>query len=156
MSTSRGEGSLAQTRTSLEDEHRATLARLGDELIPAADGMPSATAAGVAGQLLDEVLRVRPDFGPPLVAVLDRFASIDADVAIASLQASDPNGFFVLTEVVAGGYFLNPQVRDALGYSGQQSLPIVGEDPPDYEQDGLLASVVARGPIYRPTPAGPR
>ena len=31
-------------------------------------------------------------------------------------------------------------------------LPIVPEDPPDYEQDGLLASVIARGLIYRPTP----
>jgi len=155
VSTTGGEGSLAQTGISLGDEQRATLARLGDELIPAADGMPSASAAGVAGLWLDEVLRLRPDFRLPLAAVLDRFASIDADVAIANLQASDPNGFFVLTEVVAGGYFLNPLVRDAVGYPGQESVPIVAEDPPDYEQDGLLASVVARGPIYRPTPAGP-
>jgi len=155
VSTTSGEGSLAQTGISLGDEQRATLARLGDELIPAADGMLSASAAGVAGPWLDEVLRLRPDFRLPLAAVLDRFASIDADVAIANLQASDPNGFFVLTEVVAGGYFLNPLVRDAVGYPGQESVPIVAEDPPDYEQDGLLASVVARGPIYRPTPAGP-
>jgi hypothetical protein len=156
LSTRSGEGNLArETGALLGDEHRATLARLGDELIPAADGMPSASAAGVASPLLDEVLRLRPDFRPTLIAVLDRFASIDAGVAIANLQASDPNGFFVLTEVVAGGYFLNPEVRDALGYPGQESVPIVAEDPPDYEQDGLLASVVARGPIYRPTPAGP-
>ena len=155
MSPTGDEGSLAQTGISLGDEQRATLARLGDELIPAADGMPSASAAGVAGPWLDEVLRLRPDFRLPLAAVLDRFASIDADVAIANLQAYDPNGFFVLTEVVAGGYFLNPLVRDAVGYPGQESVPIVAEDPPDYEQDGLLASVVARGPIYRPTPAGP-
>jgi len=155
VSTTGGEGSLAQTGISLGDEQRATLARLGDELIPAADGMPSASAAGVAGPWLDEVLRLRPDFRLPLAAVLDRFASIDADVAIANLQAYDPNGFFVLTEVVAGGYFLNSLVRDAVGYPGQESVPMVAEDPPDYEQDGLLASVVARGPIYRPTPAGP-
>jgi hypothetical protein len=31
-------------------------------------------------------------------------------------------------------------------------VPIQVQDPPDYEQDGLLASVIARGPIYRPTP----
>jgi hypothetical protein len=58
----------------------------------------------------------------------------------------------VLAEVVAGAYFLNPEVRKAVGYGGQLQVPIVAEDPPDYEQDGLLASVVARGPIYRPTP----
>jgi len=53
---------------------------------------------------------------------------------------------------VAGAYFLNPEVRQAVGYPGQQAAPIVPEDPPDYEQDGLLASVIARGLIYRPTP----
>ena len=52
----------------------------------------------------------------------------------------------------AGAYFLNPEVRQAIGYPGQQAVPIVPEDPPDYEQDGLLASVIARGLIYRPTP----
>jgi len=31
-------------------------------------------------------------------------------------------------------------------------VPIVPVDPPDYERDGLLASVIERGPIYRPTP----
>jgi hypothetical protein len=31
-------------------------------------------------------------------------------------------------------------------------VAIVPEQPPDYEQDGLIASVIARGPIYRPTP----
>lgn len=156
MSLSSDEASLTrETGIALGDERRTTLARLADELIPAADGMPSASVAGVAGTWLDEVLRLRPDFGPSLVAVLDRSESVDARVAIADLQASDPNGFFVLTEVVAGGYFLNPDVRDALSYPGQESVPIVAENPPDYEQDGLLASVIARGPIYRSTPAGP-
>jgi hypothetical protein len=58
----------------------------------------------------------------------------------------------VLAEVVAGGYFLNPKVRSAIRYAGQQSVPIAHDEPPDYEQDGLIASVIARGPIYRRTP----
>jgi hypothetical protein len=53
---------------------------------------------------------------------------------------------------VAGGYFLNPAVRSSIGYPGQQSVPIRNEEPPDYEQDGLIASVIARGRVYRPTP----
>jgi len=64
----------------------------------------------------------------------------------------DPAGFGVLAEVVAGGYFLNPKVRSAIRYPGQQSVPIASDGPPDYEQDGLIASVIARGPIYRRTP----
>jgi hypothetical protein len=52
---------------------------------------------------------------------------------------------------VPGAYFLNPDVRRAIGYEGQTGRAI---DPhPDYLDDGLLDAVIARGPIYRPTPA---
>ena len=137
---------------SFDPRRRATLMAVADLLIPSGDGMPSASEAGVAGRWLDEVLQVRPDFGPPLAAVLDRLVGADPEAALASLRSTDPAGFGVLAEVVAGGYFLNPKVRSAIGYPGQQSVPIEDEEPPDYEQDGLIASVIARGPLYRPTP----
>jgi hypothetical protein len=133
-------------------DRRALVAALGDVLIPSGDGMPSASEAGVAERWLDEVLALRPDFGPPLIAVLDGVKGIDPADAVAKLRSDDPAGFGVLAEVVAGGYFLNPDVRSAIGYPGQQAVPIVAEQPPDYEQEGLIASVIARGPIYRPTP----
>ncbi|HEX9477098.1 MAG TPA: hypothetical protein VGA41_10615 [Candidatus Dormibacteraeota bacterium] len=131
---------------------RAVLAAVADVLIPKGDGMPSATEAGVAGRWLDEVLQLRPDFGPPLAAVLDKMKGLDPTAAVTRERADDPAGFGVLAEVVAGGYFLNPRVRSAIGYPGQQSVPIQHEEPPDYEQDGLIASVIARGRVYRPTP----
>jgi hypothetical protein len=133
-------------------DRREVLAAVADVLIPKGDGNPSASEAGVAARWLDEVLRLRPDFGPPLAAVLDSIKGIDAGAAVARLGAEDPAGFGILAEVVAGGYFLNPQVRSAIGYPGQQSVPIVHEEPPDFEQDGLIASVIARGRVYRPTP----
>ena len=142
----------ATSATSLGESERDLLAAMADVLIPSGDNMPSASEAGVAARWLDEVLRVRPDFGPALVSVIDQArGALPAD-AMARLRTSDPVGFGVLAEVVAGAYFLNPEVRKAIGYSGQQSVPIVAEDPPDYEQDGLLASVIARGAVYRPTP----
>ena len=56
----------------------------------------------------------------------------------------------ILTEVVTAAYFMNPDVRRALGYTGQGPTPL---DPRvDYMEDGLLESVIKRGPIYRPTP----
>lgn len=131
---------------------RAVLAAVADVLVPKGDGMPSASEAGVAMRWLDEVLRLRPDFGPPLAEVLDRIKGVDPAAAVARVRAEDPAGFGVLAEVVAGGYFLNPQVRSAIGYPGQQSVPIQPEEPPDYEQDGLIAAVIARGRVYRPTP----
>ncbi|HEX9561447.1 MAG TPA: hypothetical protein VGA76_09465, partial [Candidatus Dormibacteraeota bacterium] len=103
---------------------RAVLAAVADVLIPKGDGMPSATEAGVAGRWLDEVLQLRPDFGPPLAAVLDKMKGLDPTAAVTRERADDPAGFGVLAEVVAGGYFLNPRVRSAIGYPGQQSVPI--------------------------------
>ena len=138
--------------TRFDPARRAALAVIADLLIPNGDGMPSASEAGVAGRWLDEVLQLRPDFGPPLAEVLDRLIGVDPKAALDLLRADDPAGFGVLAEVVAGGYFLNPKVRAAIRYPGQQSVPITPEQPPDYEQDGLIASVIARGPIYRPTP----
>jgi hypothetical protein len=137
-------------------KRRALLAALADVLIPSGDGMPSASAAGVTGRWLDEVLKLRPDFGSPLSAVLDRVKGAEPAEAVARLRSEDPAGFGVLAEVVAGGYFLNPEVRKAIGYPGQRAVPIVPEQPPDYEQDGLIASVIARGRIYRPTPGRAR
>ncbi len=131
---------------------RGVLAAVADVLIPKGDRMPSASEAGVAARWLDEVLRLRPDFGPPLASVLDRVNGLEPAASVARLRQEDPAGFGVLAEVVAGGYFLNPEVRSAIGYPGQQSVPIAQEEPPEYEQDGLIASVIARGRVYRPTP----
>ncbi|MDQ6772103.1 MAG: hypothetical protein M3024_03810 [Candidatus Dormibacteraeota bacterium] len=131
---------------------RAVLAGLADQLIPAGDGMPSATQAGAAAAGLDEVLRLRPDLAAPLRALLDGVAGSDPAAAVDRLRETQPDAFAVLAEVVAGAYFLNPDVRRHIGYPGQQQVPIKAEQPPDYEQDGLLASVVGRGPVYRRTP----
>ncbi len=143
---------MSPALASFHHGRREVLAAVADLLIPRSDGMPSATEAGAAGRWLDEVLQLRPDFGPPLAAVLDRLIGADPSAALTKLRTDDPAGFGVLAEVVAGGYFLNPKVRSAIRYPGQQSVPIAHDEPLDYEQDGLIASVIARGPIYRPTP----
>jgi hypothetical protein len=131
---------------------RETLAALADILIPAGEGMPSAGQAGAAGRWLDATLEARPDLGPPLSSLLDRWRGSNPGLAIAQIKADDPAGYDVLTTVVTGAYFLNPEVRGLIGYPGQRAVPIPEDGAPDYEADGLLASVVARGPIYRPTP----
>jgi hypothetical protein len=135
---------------------RETLAGLADALIPAADGMPAASEAGAAGRWLDEVLRVRDDLEQPLRAVLDRARGADPGAEVDRLQLEEPEAFEALSTAVAGAYFLNPDVRRLIGYPGQERRPIVAEDPPDYERDGLLASVAGRGTIFRPTPESRR
>ena len=129
---------------------RALLANLADVLIPAGEGFPSASEAGVADAGLDQVLSVRPDLAAGLKKILASASGRPPAEVVVELQTKDPAGFGVLAEVVPGAYFLNPQVRAKLGYRGQGARPI---DPrADYLEDGLLQSALKRGPVYRPTP----
>jgi hypothetical protein len=133
----------------MNQAQRAQLGAIADELIPAGSGMPSASEAGVAGRYLDEVLAARPDLAEPLEAAL---ASVEGrDDPIAALRA-DAGAWGVITAVVPAAYFLNPEMRAAIGYPGLEARPIDPDAAPDYLDDGLLDSVVARGPVYRPTP----
>jgi hypothetical protein len=136
----------------ISDSRRAPLGAIADQLIPAGSGMPSASEAGVSGQFLDEVLAARPDLAAPLDAALASVDGLSGEDALASLRA-DPDGWGVLTAVVPAAYFLNPAMRAAIGYPGLEARPIDPDAAPDYLADGLLDSVVARGPVYRPTPA---
>jgi hypothetical protein len=129
---------------------RALLASLADELIPGDGQHLSASAADVAGTWLDHVLAARPDLVEGLRDVLRRAQGREPKEFVAELRVTDAAAFGVLAEVVPGAYFMNPQVQQAIGYFGQTPRPI---DPhPDYLDDGLLESVLRRGPIYRPTP----
>ena len=129
---------------------RAVLAALADVLIPAGKGLLSASQAGVAGEGLDQVLVSRPDLAAGLERVLRAARSRDPAEFVAELRAKNPAGFGVLAELVPGAYFMNSQVRAAIGYDGQGPRPI---DPnPDYLDNGLLQPVIDRGAIYRPTP----
>ena len=51
-----------------------------------------------------------------------------ADV-VADLQRDDPASFGLLAELVPGAYFLNPEVRALLAYSGQGPRPIASTQP---------------------------
>jgi hypothetical protein len=123
---------------------------LADVLIPAGDGMPSASAAVVAEEGLNQVLAAVPSLAAGLADVLSKAKGREPPDFIASLAQTDPSGYGVLTEVVTAAYFMNSDVRKAVGYTGQGPTPL---DPRvDYMEDGLLESVIKRGPIYRPTP----
>jgi hypothetical protein len=129
---------------------RCLLARLADELIPAGGGFPAASEAGVAEEGLDLVLRSRPDLADGLKEVLAKAKDRDPKAFIDELRVEDASGFGALAELAPGAYFLNAAVRARLGYDGQTPRPV---DPhPDYLDDGLLQSVIDRGPIFRPTP----
>jgi hypothetical protein len=132
--------------------NRQRLAELADQLIPAEGDMPSASEAGAVGEWLDAVLAARPDFEVPLTGLEASAAGLDPAEAIVALPERDPAGWTALTAAVVAAYYMNPDVCAKVGYAGQRAIPLDPDAAPDYLQDGLLASVQAREPVYRPTP----
>ena len=134
-------------------EQRAAFALLADEMIPPSPTMPSATGADAHGCGLDAVLRSRPDLIEALQAALDSLAAAapGAGSALEWIRAGGhEDDWAVLQTVVVAAYFLQPAVREALGYPGQEAIPVdkLADDIDPRE----LAQVRLRGAIYRPTP----
>lgn len=134
----------------LDPQRAETLEQLANQLIPADHDRPSASQADVA-TWHEAVLQARPDLAKPLATLIDSAVGKEPAEFVRQLRANDQAAFGVLTELVCGAYFMNPEVQRAIGYTGQGPHPI---DPRvDYMEDGLIESVIKRGPIYRPTPA---
>jgi choline dehydrogenase-like flavoprotein len=127
---------------SLDIWQREALRAVAGCLIPGTHGMPSA-ADCLMDQHIDRALRVLAD-GVDLAEVLTGAAS-DSPVAwFDELLARDPESAEAVRLVVAGAYYMHPQVRAALGYPGQEALPVNALEFPVYLEEGLLDGVLAR------------
>jgi hypothetical protein len=139
-----------KTETELVSESlRVALARVADILIPASERMPSASAAGVASDLLDTTLQIRPDLWRRIEPVLIECERGDAESILRRVEVNDSATFDAITEFVAGTYFMSDQVRELIGYQGQESSTSLMEMT---EFVDLIAPVVERGPFYRQAP----
>lgn len=136
----------------LSDSQRAVYAGLADILIPSAEGMPSASEADVPTRWIDEALRHRPDLVEALMAAIDAATGKEAQEAVEYLNKEHIPAFEAMGTLTAGAYFLNPQVKQLIGYPGQVPT-LVREDMDTYAD--LLENVLERGQIYREAPAEP-
>lgn len=124
---------------------RARLTDLADALIPAAEGMPSASEANVSNEEIDRVMASRPDLHGRLAMALDEPGK--PAEALARLATRAPATFEALTVAVFGAYYMNREVRKRLRYPGQQARPISEHHGDDIW--ALLEPVIQGGPIYR-------
>jgi len=148
---------VSEAEAPLEAGQRAVFAALGDVLIPAADGMPSASEADPAGRWLDRALAARPDLAPRLASVFAAAAGREPAAEVDRLRSSDPDGFAALATAVAGAYYMNIKVRKRIGYPGQAKNPPYPDEADYYLGDGaLLAPVLQRGAFSPEPPSEPR
>ena len=132
----------------LTDEQRAVYSRLADVLIPSAEGMPSASEADVPSKWINDALGYRPDLVPAFLQALEIGADGEAEAAVVRINSTDSVAFDALGVLTSGSYFLNPAVKELIGYPGQVPSPAY-DDTATYID--MLAAVVERGPIFRPT-----
>jgi hypothetical protein len=133
----------------------ATLAAIADHLIPAAGDMPSAGAV-VTEERLRFVLSARPDLAEPLRAALRPELGDDPQDRLDALAREDPGTLGALQLVIVGGYYTDREVRERIGYPGQEALTIRSWEYPVYLEEGLIDAVLARGPVWRDPATGQR
>lgn len=139
---------MTNANSALTDQERKRLADILDVLIPAEAQMPAATLVEVHLRWIDEALRLRPDLRADLDAALTAVSggppsTADALRAFARAQLG---AFTGAGNLIAGAYYMDDRVRQALGYPGQEARPLVDEVETYLE---MLERVVERGPIYR-------
>jgi hypothetical protein len=134
--------------TALSRLERSKLGELADLLIPRASGMPSGAEADVHGEYIDRVFEVRPDLIDLVRSGLEEVPE-PLPSTFEALEALKPTHLRPLADAVTAAYFLNPEVSRLVGYRKRSVIPIRFDD----DLGELVSRVVARGPIYRPTPA---
>lgn len=131
---------------------RERFSNLADVLIPGATEALSPSGLGLGGDRLDEVLVARPDLASTLYRILAIDFS-DAKQRVAEIRVKGNEAFGVLALAIAGAYYLDPKVREAIGYPGQESTPVTVDSFPEYVAEGLLDHMlddVVRDPRDRP------
>jgi len=136
----------------VNDTHRATFAGIADVLIPEAEGMPSATQVEVQGPTLDRLVELRPDLREAFFRGLNKAAGKDPREAAELLNAEDAAALSAIGLLASAGYYMQPKVRQLIGYPGQENRPVDADSEPEYVTNGMLQEVIDRGPIFRPTP----
>lgn len=137
----------------LSSEQRAAFAAVADLLIPAYKKYPSATSVGVHEKMLDDVLGFRPDLVDAFLRGVAAIDSTNLSASVNTLYKADPEAFNAISLAASGGYYMTPEVRQVLGYPGQESVPYDAHEVPDFLMNHRLENVSRRGPIYRSTPA---
>jgi choline dehydrogenase-like flavoprotein len=142
----------------LSAAQRGRLAAIGDVLIPATAGMPSASQAGLGDLLIDRVLRSRPDLRSDIGRALRKTAASES--SLERLAVTDPGAHEALVLAVVSGYYMSATVRERLGYPGQIARPVSSGAYPQYIAEGLLDFLLEPGPPESgepetPVPASP-
>jgi hypothetical protein len=139
----------------LTSDERTTLTAIADRLIPATDAMPAASEV-LTDDRLRFVLHARPDLLEPLRETLRPELGDDVAGRLDALERDEPAALYALQLVIVSGYYTDKDVRERIGYPGQQALELRSWEVPAYIDEGMIDAVLARGPSWRDPATGQR
>lgn len=103
--------------TAFTDAERNRLESFADQLIPRDGNHPSASDIGVFGALYQTALGYNPDIGTLFGTALSKVPGDD----IFALRKIDPALFERVAETIGAIYFMDPDVRIAVGFPGREA-----------------------------------
>ncbi len=131
---------------------RKAFRNLADIMIPGTDTMPRGSDVTLHEDVLDRIMELRPDLEEGFVRGMTAIAGMSAAEGKEHLKQNDKTAYYDIGLIAASGYYMDPRVREAIGYPGQVSNPKKPAPVPEYIANGMLKRVIDRGSIYRPTP----
>jgi hypothetical protein len=135
----------------LSEAELATLLRIADCLVPESGPNPKASDAVDYSSYLQLALGARSDVFDVVIAGAEKLADVpDSEMwgALKELWASDKATFDPLSSILAGAYFMTPQIKELIGYPGQHRDPAPLEQAADEIATGILDPVLERGHFY--------
>jgi hypothetical protein len=133
----------------LTAQERAALIAVADALIAPSGDLAAPSGTPGYEPWLDRALAARRDAFDAITETAVRLTAAETlSDAVRELARCDPAEFSTLSSVLAGAYLMVPEVRQAIGYPGQERKRPRFDEAADEIMDGILDPVIERGSIY--------
>lgn len=124
---------------------------LADFLIPAHKKMPKFSDA-CSYKDVEASLDFRVDLKEGFARALVFDIAQGPEAHLEHINKHDHDAFSAITTIAIATYYMNPRVRELIGFPGMESVKYDSKATQFYLTDGSLGHVIARGRKYRPTP----
>ncbi|MER8473762.1 hypothetical protein NKI95_29650 [Mesorhizobium sp. M0306] len=124
---------------------------LADFLIPAHGKMPKFSDVCTYADV-EKSLDFRIDLKEAFARAIAIDPSTGAEAHLEKINRQDGEAFSAITTIAIATYYMNPRVRELIGYPGQENVQYDSKATQIYLTNGSLGHVIARGRKYRPTP----
>lgn len=135
----------------LSAKETEVLTAIADVLIGGTETDPTPSSLESYEKSIDIAVAARTRDIAKVLNLIAEFEGLDAagiDAQLRSWDKERAEEFQIISSIVAGSYFMLPEIKKLIGYPGQvRNIPKVDDAANDLA-DGILEPVIERGAIY--------